>query len=167
MKKAATIILIAAALVGVGMIISFYGASLITQGVAVTEGQVSRMQSIELIRELDPSVADIGIFVVQMQTQPSSTLTARVFDSSGSQIDSASVTERSVEKQFRISSKGEYRLVLESTDSEAMQAILGLSHMPDKSIVALNVFGQAAILCGFVGVAIAVIYAVKNRRRAS
>lgn len=167
MKKPQIIILIAAGLVATGMVTSFLGASVITQGVAVTEGEVAQMQPMELTHELDPAVADTGVFVVQMRAEPGSTLTARVFDPSGIQIASESISERSTEEQFSIHAKGEYRLVLESPDSQAIQAVLGLAHMPDRLVVALNIFGQAAILSGFVGVAIAVIYAIKTRRRPS
>lgn len=167
MKKPQIIILIAAGLVATGMVTSFLGASVITQGVAVMEGEVAQMQPMELTHELDPAVADTGVFVVQMRAEPSSTLTARVFDPSGIQIASEPIRERSTEEQFSIQARGDYRLVLESTDSQATQAVLGLAHMPDRLVVALNIFGQAAILSGFVGVAIAVIYAIKTRRRPS
>jgi hypothetical protein len=37
--------------------------------------------------------------------------------------------------------------------------------MPEKSVLALNVFGQGIIVSGFVGLVIAVIYLVKDRRK--
>lgn len=172
MKKPQIIILIAAGLVATGMVTSFLGASIITQGVAVMEGEVAHLQPMEITHELDPAVADTGVFVVQVRDEPGSTLTARVFDPSGIQIPSEPIRERSTEEQFSIHTKGEYRLVLESTDSQATQAVLGLAHKQDRLVEALDIFGQAAILSGFVGVVIAVIYAIviyaiKTRRRPS
>jgi hypothetical protein len=45
-----------------------------------------------------------------------------------------------------------------------MAIIVGITHAPEKSIVALNMLGQSMIISGFVGVGIAVIYAIKTRK---
>jgi Zn-dependent alcohol dehydrogenase len=44
---------------------------------------------------------------------------------------------------------------------------MGITHMPDKSIVALNILGQSMIITGFVGVGIAAIYALKTKKKSS
>ncbi len=166
MKKPHLVLFVAGGLVAAGMVISFYGSAIITQGVAITDGVVSQASPLELSRQMDPAVAKTGIYIVH--TEPSGlTMSVSIFDPLGNQIVSKTIDEDRIEEQFDLSSKGEYRMVLENIDSQETRALIGLSHMPDKSIVALNIFGQAAIISGFVGVGIAVVYAVKTRRKSS
>jgi hypothetical protein len=166
MKKSHLVLFVAGGLVAAGMLISFYGSAIITQGVTITDGMVSQSSSLELSRQMDPAIADTGIYIVHAQLA-GKTISVRVFDPLGSQIASKSIQEDRTEEQFDISTKGEYRMVLESANPQEVHALIGLSHMPDKSVVALNIFGQAALVSGFVGVGIAVIYAAKSRKRSS
>ncbi|CDI05187.1 hypothetical protein [Candidatus Nitrosotenuis uzonensis] len=166
MKKPHLVLFVAGGLVAAGMVISFYGSAIITQGVAITDGLVSQASPLELSRQMDPAVAKTGIYIVHTELS-GVTMSVRIFDPLGNQIVSKTIDEDRTEEQFDLSSKGEYRMVLENIDSQETRALIGLSHMPDKSIVALNIFGQAAIISGFVGVGIAVIYAVKTRRKSS
>jgi hypothetical protein len=166
MKKSHLMIFIAGGLVAAGMVISYTGSSMISQGVSISEGQSSVSAPIEVTRELDPAISDTGVFVVHTTAQGGK-MTARVFDPFGSQIVAKEIDSDSTEEQFRVTNRGEHRLVLENSDLQEVRALVGLAHMPDKSVIALNIFGQAAILCGFVGVGIAVIYAAKTRKRTS
>lgn len=166
MKKSHMVLFVAGGLVAAGMLISFYGSAIITQGVTITDGMVSQSSPLELSRQMDPTIAETGIYVVHTQSA-GKTMSVRVLDPFGNQIAAKSIDEDRTEEPFDVSSSGEYRMILESTNSDEVQALIGLSHMPDKSVVALNIFGQAALVSGFVGVGIAVIYAAKSRKRSN
>lgn len=157
------VIFVAGGLIAAGMVLSFYGSSLITQQVTITEGIVGPASPIEIEKQLDPAIADTGVFVVHTIPQDGS-ISVHLFDPAGVQVATKAIAEERTEEYFEIGMSGTYRLVLENSGTE-IQAIVGLSHMPDKSLVALNIFGQAAIISGFVGAGIAVIYAALSRRR--
>lgn len=161
MKRPHVILFISGGLVAAGMLLSFFGSYLVTQGVSVVEGTSSQAAPLEVAKALDPAVADTGVFVVHTEAVGNSPV-ARVLDPTGQEVLSKEITEKSTEEEFEIGAVGEYKLVLES--SGEVPAIIAISHMPDKAIVALNILGQATIVSGFVGVAIAIIYAVKTRR---
>ncbi|MCI0560440.1 MAG: hypothetical protein MN733_18290 [Nitrososphaera sp.] len=164
MKRTHLILFISGALIAAGMVTSYYGSKLATQDLAITEGAVISGSPIEVIKELDPSVTGTGAFVVHVENFDSAILRAAIFDPSGGQISSAEITQASTEKKFEIGTKGAYKLVLENSGSE-VSAVIGLTHMPDKAILALNVLGQSIIVSGFLGLGITGVYAVKNRRK--
>jgi len=164
MKKSHTILLLGGALVAAGMIISYFGSTLATQDLAVLEGRSAAGSPIEITKDLDPARTAVGAFVIHAGSFEKGALRATVYDPSGSMIASKTIDDVSTEEQFKISTKGVYRLVLENSGSEA-SVIIGLTHMPEKSVLALNVLGQGVIVSGFVGLGIAVVYLIKDRKR--
>jgi hypothetical protein len=161
MKRGHIILLIGGALVAAGMITSYFGSKLATQDLSATEGLLSDGSPIELTKDLDPTKASVGAFVVHAE---GGDLVATLFDPSGMQVASKPIDRVSTEEQFEIKQKGSYRLVLENSGSE-VSAIIGLTHMPEKSVLALNVLGQGIIVSGFVGLAIALVYLVAGRKK--
>lgn len=164
MKRSHIILFISGALIAAGMVTSYYGSKLATQDLAITEGAVIGGSPIEVTKELDPAVTSTGAFVVHAENFDKGIMHAAVFDPSGGQISSMEIGQVSTEEKFEIRAKGTYRLVLENSGNEVF-AVIGLTHMPDKAILALNVLGQSIIISGFLGLGITGIYAIKNRRK--
>ncbi len=162
MRKSHLILFIGGALVAVGMVTSFYGSQLVTQDLTITEGIVSSASPVELIKELDPSIAKTGVFVVQAESFEG--LVATMLDPNGQHITSKEISQKSTEEQFEITTKGNYKMLLQSSTSEA-PVVMGLTHMPDKNFIVLNLLGQSIIISGFVGVGLAVVYEIKNRKK--
>ena len=163
MRKSHLILFIGGALVAIGMVTSFYGSNLVTQDLAIVEGVASDASPVELIKELDPSIANTGVFVVQAESFDG--LVATILDPIGQQITSIEISQRSTEEQFEITVKGSYKLLLQSSATSEVPIVMGLTHMPDKNVIALNLLGQALIISGFVGVGLAVILEIKNRKK--
>lgn len=164
MKKSHMILFIGGVLIAVGMIASYYGSMLITQDLAVTEGIISAGSSLEITKELDPMITHTGIFVVNAENFEVG-LAATVLDPQSQHVISKEITQKSTEEEFEITTKGDYRLLLENSGSADTQVIIGLTHMPDKNSIALNLLGQSIIVSGFVGVGIAVIYEILTRKK--
>jgi hypothetical protein len=163
MKKSHLILLLGGALVAIGMVVSYYGSSLTIQDLTKAEGPVNE-NSLEVTKELDPIIATIGVFVVHVENFEKDSLLATVFDPNGIQVASKRIEQKDTEEKFEIKTKGAYELILENSAGEAF-ATIGLLHMPEKSILLLNVLGQSIIFSGLVGVGIAVIYHIKSRKR--
>ena len=79
-------------LIGVGILIvagvglSFYGAQLITQDIAVKDRLLSSGGSLEIVTELDSSQSEIGVYVVQVPDFKDEIVVATIFDPSDIQI---------------------------------------------------------------------------------
>jgi membrane protein DedA with SNARE-associated domain len=164
MKKSHIILLIGGTLVAAGMIISYYGSTLTTQDITKAEGLLKDGLPIELTKELDPAIKDVGAFVVLVQSFEEGKIMATVFDPSGAQVASKTIEQDSTEEQFEIKTKGAYKLVLENSGPE-ISATVGLTHMPEKLFLALNVLGFWVIISGFVGLVIAMILLIKEKRK--
>lgn len=158
------ILFVGGGLVAIGMIISFYGSYLVTQDLVINEGTLSAASSIEVTKELDPAIAKTGVYVVRAENLQGQ-LVARIIDPNGNQIISNEINQKSTEEQFQISTKGDYKLLLINAGTNEVPIIIGLTHMPEKFFLALNLLGQSIIISGFAGVGIAVIYEIKSRRK--
>lgn len=165
MKKSHLILFVGGALVAIGMVLSYTGASLISGQISIKETLVNGTIPVELQKELDPSVADKGAYVVRAEGIQNAKLVATLYGPSG-QISSKELSEVSTEEYFDIDSKGVYALEVRNEGAE-IPIVLGLTHMPDKAVLALNMLGQSMIITGFIGVGIAALYALKTRKKSS
>ena len=165
MQKSHIVILIAGALVAVGMITSYYGASLVTQDITYNEGILNSTAPIQVTKEMDPAITESAVFVVQSEGFADADLVASIFDPSNQIISTKKIDQINTEVQFTIPVKGLYRLELENQKQTDVHVIIGLTHMPDKLLISLNFLGQMFILSGFVGVVISGIYAIKSRKK--
>ena len=100
------------------------------------------------------------------RSSDSANIVATIYDPSGGQVFSKKIDSIKMEEYFDINSKGRYTLEV-SNGGEQVQVLFGLSQMPDRFVVLLNTLGQYMILSGFVGAAIAIIYAIKIRQKSS
>lgn len=166
MKKSHLILFVGGALVAIGMILSYIGASVISGQVSIKEVLVNGTIPATLEKELDPSITDRGAFVVRAEGIEKTDLIAVLYGPQGNELISKEITDVSTEEYFDIESKGMYKLEIKN-DGQEIPIVLGLTHMPDKTIVALNMLGQSMIITGFVGVIVAGIYALKTRKKSS
>lgn len=165
MKKSHLILFVGGGLVAIGMILSYTGASVISGQVSIKETLVNGTIPATLEKELDPTITEQGAFVVRAEGLERANLVATVYGPTG-EIASKKITDVSTEEYFDIESKGTYRLEVRNS-AEEIPIVMGITHMPDKIIVVLNMLGQSMIITGFVGVGIAAIYALKTRKKSS
>lgn len=166
MQKSHIVILIAGLLVAAGMVMSYYGASLVTRDVTYSEATLNGTAPIQVTKELDPSVSDTAVFVVQSEGFADASMVARLSGPDNQIISTKRIEQKNTEGEFAIPAKGIYRLELENEKQTEVRAIIGLTHMPDKMIISLNYLGQMFILSGFVGVVVSGIFALKSRKKA-
>jgi hypothetical protein len=166
MQKAHIVILIAGFLVAAGMVMSYYGASLVASGVTHNEGILNSTVPIQVTKYLDPSVSNTAVFVVQSEGFADADMVAKLFDPGNQVISTKKIEQKSTEEEFTITKEGTYRLELENEKQTEVHVIIGLTHMPDKIIISINYLGQMFILSGFVGVVVSGIFALRNRKKA-
>src|SRR3990170_4402216 len=86
MERPLIFLLIVGALIGVGIILSFYGAQIATQNLTVKEENLDPGSSMEVIVELDPSIGETGVYGILIAKFEENMIYASVFDPLGSQI---------------------------------------------------------------------------------
>lgn len=165
-KRSHLILFIGGALVAAGMTTSYFGAKLVTEDLSIAEGLATQGSPVELTKELDPTIRDVGVYVVRVEGFDG-VLQATLFDPSGLTVTTKEISSKSTEEEFKIDLKGTYRLLLENPGSGEAPVVIGLTHMPDKNLLALNIFGQSIIISGLIGLGLAVAYEIRNRRKKS
>lgn len=165
MQKTVVFLIVVGSLIGVGFVLSFLGAQLTTKDLTVLEGNLISGESMEVQTELDPSISQTGVFVVQIVDFEDGAISATIFDPSGIQIVSKSIRKESFEDKFEISSSGTYRLLIENSGQDEAQILGVLGHMPDTSMLSVGITGFYIVIIGLIGIVGVGIYAVKNRRK--
>jgi hypothetical protein len=164
MKKTGTILVLVGGLLTAGIILSFYGSQVITEDLVQVDGSISNGESLETVAELDPEINNVGVYVVQTMNFNQGDISVKIFDPSGSQIISKTVEIESFEEQFDISTKGDFRLIIENAgDSTEVIGVIG--HLPDTAKFSIGVTGFYLLVVGLFGMVGLGIYVAKNRRK--
>ena len=164
MQKSGILFVIVGSIVGVGIILSFYGNQVIFEDLIKGEGQVKFGENLIIPVELDNTETQTGIYAVQIINFKEG-ITAKILDPFDKEIESQLIDEEVFEGQFNIAVSGIYKLVIENTDEKEIKIFGVVGPEPDagkKSLVSISPWILIIGLIGVVGVA---IYAIKNRKK--
>ena len=164
-EKAFVYLLIVGAMLGAGIVLSFYGAQLSTQDLFVEEFSLSAGASYEIDGDLDPEVNEMGVFVVQRFNPEESNVNAKIIDPLGFEIIFESVEEQVYESNFELSEAGIYKLIIENTGSEDLQMVGVIGHMPSTASISVGLSGFFLLIIGLIGIVGVGIYAIRNRKK--
>ena len=156
--------MIVSSIVGVGIILSFYGNQVIFEDLIKGEGQVKFGENLIIPVELDNTETQTGIYAIQIINFKEG-ITAKILDPSDKEIESQAINEEVFEGRFNITMSGIYKLVIENTDEKEVKIFGVIGPEPDagkKSLVSISPWILIIGLIGVVGVA---IYAIKNRKK--
>lgn len=165
MQRQGIFFVIVGSIVGVGIILSFYGNQVIFEDLIKGEGQVKFGENLIIPVELDNTETQTGIYAIQIINFREG-ITAKILDPSDKEIESQSINEEVFEGRFNITMSGIYKLVIENTDEKEIKIFGVIGPEPDagkKSLVSISPWILIIGLIGVVGVA---IYAIKNRKKA-
>ncbi len=164
MQRQGILFVIVGSIVGVGIILSFYGNQVIFEDLIKGEGQVKFGENLIIPVELDNTETQTGIYAIQIINFKEG-ITAKILDPFDKEIESQSINEEVFEGRFNITMSGIYKLVIENTDEKEIKIFGVIGPEPDagkKSLVSISPWILIIGLIGVVGVA---IYAIKNRKK--
>ena len=165
MERPLIFLLIVGSLIGVGIILSFYGAHLATQNLTVKEENLGSDSSMEVMVELDPSIGETGVYGILLAKFEENAVSVSVFDPLGSQILSKTVDKESTEERFRIGSSGSYKIVIENSGLEETKIVAGVGYMPDSNTLSVGIVGFDILVVGLIGIVGIGVYTIRNRRK--
>ena len=164
MQRQGILFVIVSSIVGVGIILSFYGNQVIFEDLIKGEGQVKFGENLIIPVELDNTKTQTGVYAIQIINFKEG-ITAKILDPFDKEIESQSINEEVFEGQFNITMPGIYKLVIENTDEKEIKIFGVVGPEPDagkKSLVSISPWILIIGLIGVIGVA---IYAIKNRKK--
>ena len=166
MRKSAICLAIVGVLIGVGIILSFYGNYILFEELAQGNGEVYDGQDLVIEVELDSSKTKSGIFAIQILDFKEGMVTASIVDPSNITIESESINQEVFEGLFEVTSSGNYKLLIENKGEKAnVFGVIGPE--PDEGKRALSNISMYILVAGLIGMAGVAVYIFINRRKAS
>lgn len=163
MQRSGILFVIVGSIVGVGIILSFYGNQVIFEDLIKGEGQVKFGENLIIPVELDNTETQTGIYAVQIINFKEG-ITAKILDPFDKEIESQLIDEV-FEGRFNIAVSGIYKLVIENTDEKEIKIFGVIGPEPDAGKKSLGFISLYILIIGLIGMAGVAIYAIKNRKK--
>ena len=163
MKKFKLIIVISAILIIIGIGVTIYESQLIIENVTNQQQNLSTGTSMAVTKDLDPSKNQNGVYSVQITDfKEDNNIKVTVFNPVDKIITSKSITKNPFQANFLISTSGTYKIQIENQGPREVQVLAIIGNYPH-NISLLDIFGFVVLITGLSGLAIGIMYFVKNR----
>lgn len=167
MKKFKLVIIISTILVIIGISLTFYESQLINWSVINQQQNLLSGASMILTKDLDPSKNQNGVYSVQITDfQKDDNIKVSVLDPVGETIISKLITKSPLQENFIISTSGTYKIQIENQGSREAQILAVIGNYP-QNIALIDMSGFILLISGLSGLAIGIMYLVKNRGKPS
>jgi len=163
-QRQGILFVIVGSIVGIGIILSFYGNQVIFEDLIKGEGQVKFGENLIIPVELDNIETQTGIYAIQIINFKEG-ITAKILDPSDKEIESQAINEEVFEGRFNITMSGIYKLVIENTDEKEIKIFGVIGPEPDEGKKSLVSISPWILIIGLIGVVGVAIYAIKNRKK--
>jgi len=163
-QRSGILFVIVGSIVGVGIILSFYGNQVIFEDLVKGESQVMGRGNLIIPVELDNTKTQTGIYAIQI-TDFKEGITAKILDPFDKEIEFQFINEEVFEGRFNIATSGIYKLVIENTDEKELEIFGVIGPEPDAGKKSLGFISLYILVIGLIGMVIVTIYAIKNRKK--
>ena len=164
MQRLGILFVIVGSIVGVGIILSFYGNQVIFEDLIKGEGQVKFGENLIIPVKLDTTETQTGIYAIQIIDFKKG-VTAKILDPFDKEIESQLINEEVFEGRFNITVSGIYKLVIENTDEKEIKIFGVIGPEPDAGKKSLGFISLYILIIGLIGIVGVAIYAIKNRKK--
>ena len=164
MQRSGTLFVIVGSIVGVGIILSFYGNQVIFEDLIKGEGQVKLGENLIIPVELDNTKIQTGIYAIQIIDFKEG-ITAKILDPFDKEIESKLIDEEVFEGRFNITVSGIYKLSIENIDEKEIKVFGVIGPEPDAGKKSLGFISLYILIIGLIGMVGVAIYAIKNRKK--
>ena len=164
MQKTGILFVIVGSIIGVGIILSFYGNQVIFEDLIKGEGQVKIGENLIILAELDNKETQTGIYAIQIINFKEG-ITVKILDPFDKELVSKSVNEEVFEGLFDIAVTGTYKLIIENIDEKEITVFGVIGPEPDAGKKSLGFISLYILIIGLIGMVGVAIYAIKNRKK--
>lgn len=164
MQRIGILFVVVGSIIGIGIILSFYGNQVIFEDLIKGEGQIKFGENLTIPVELDSMKTQTGIYAIQIIDFKKG-VTAKILDPFDKEIESQSINEEAFEGRFDIAVSGIYKLVIENTDENEIKIFGVIGPEPDAGKKSLGFISLYILIIGLIGMVGVAIYAIKNRKK--
>jgi len=151
-------------LIVIGLILLVVGNQIILGEISQGDGKVSTSQTLTISGDFDSQEMSKGVFAVQIMQFRDNIFSAKVLDPFDGEIIFQTINEETIEKEFDVLVTGAYKLIIESTSNEETIVFAAIGPLPDTGKKLLGFISVYILVIGMVGLIVAGIYGIKNRR---
>ena len=163
MVNSKAILIVSVILVIIGISISFFQSETETSNLASSQQDLSSGSFMNVTNSLDPTKSKNGVYSIQISDfKNGDVLSASVIDPNGNFMITKSITKSPFQENFTISSTGTYELKIQNTAQADMQVLGIIGYYPEGATM-LDVFSVIILIVGLSGLAIGMMYFIKNR----
>lgn len=166
MKKPLLLLIIGGFLIVLGIGLSAYGSQIIIENLTTREQHLGIGRSMEITKELDSSINENGVYVVQVADfRDEDRVLVTIFDSLGQILTSKTIERSPFQDSFKISTSGNYKIVVENSGEREIDVMTVMGHLPQDESLTISIFGFIVIIIGLVGLMVGIIYFIKSREK--
>jgi len=163
MAKPKTILIISGILVISGIVISFFQSESEMDDLTSVQQSLTAGSVMNVSKSLDPIKSKDGVYLIQISDfKDGDNLGINVIDPNGNTIITKSIVKSPLQENFTISSTGIYELKIQNTAQTDMQ-VLGIIGYYPQGATLLDVLSIIILIVGLSGLAIGMMYLIKNR----
>ncbi len=167
MKKFKPIIVGGAILIIIGIGLTIYESQLINENVTNQQQNLVVGGTMSLTKNLDPSQNKEGVYSVQITDfKESDNIKVTIFNSLDEIIASKQITKNPFQENFTVITEGMYKIQIENQGQRTVQVLAIIGNYP-QNISLLDMFGFIVLIIGLGGLAIGIMYFIKNRGSAN
>lgn len=164
MQKATVLLVAISGVVGLGIILSFYGNQVLFEDLAKGEGSVKTGEDLIVPAELERSDSQRGVYAVQI-VEYKEGISVHILDPYDIGIDSKVMDGDLFEGEFEVEADGVYKLVVKNDSSSPVKVFGAIGPEPDAGAKSLGFVSLYVLVIGLIGMVGVGIFAVRKRKR--
>lgn len=165
MVKPKPIIIISGILVLIGIAITAYQSQTTSENLSNQQNNLSIGTQMIVTKDMNPENNQNGVYSIQITDfRSDDNVKATVIDPIGTPIITKTMTKSPIQEMFKITSSGNYTLQIENHGQREIQ-VLGIIGYYPQGIEMADISGFIALITGLSGLAVGMMYLIKNRVR--
>lgn len=151
----------------IGIAITAYQSQITTENLANQQNTIGVGAQMVVTKTMNPNINQKGVYSIQITDfKNDDKVKATVMSPSGFTIITKSITKSPMQEMFEIASSGNYTLQIENQGQREMQ-ILGIIGYYPQGIEYADISGFIILIAGLSGLAVGMMYLVRNRARSA
>lgn len=163
MVKPKPIIIISGILVLIGIAITAYQSQTTSENLSNQQNTLAIGTQMVVTKSMNPENNQNGVYSIQITDfRSDDNVKATIMDPMGTPIITKTMTKSPIQEMFKITSSGNYTLQIENHGQREIQ-VLGIIGYYPQGIEAADISGFIALITGLSGLAVGMMYLIKNR----
>ena len=167
MVKPKPIIIVSGILVLIGIAITAYQSQTTSENLSNQQNTLGTGARMVVTKWMSPDSNQKGVYSIQITDfKNDDNVKANIIDPTGTSIITRSVTKSPIQEMFKIASSGNYTLQIENNGQREIQ-VLGIIGYYPQGIEFADISGFITLIIGLSGLAVGMMYLIRNRVRSS